>query len=43
MINAFNRVWFGGLETNPTNGNYGRLTGQANNPRNVQLGLKVTF
>ena len=43
MINALNRVWFGGLETNPTNGNYGRLTGQANNPRNIQLGLKVTF
>ena len=43
MINAFNRVWFGGLDTNPTSGNYGRLTCQANNPRNIQLGLKVTF
>ena len=43
MINAFNRVWFGGLDTSPTSGNYGRLTSQSNNPRNIQLGLKVTF
>jgi hypothetical protein len=43
MINAFNRVWFGGPDTGPTSGNYGRITGQANNPRNIQLGLKVSF
>ena len=43
MINAFNRVWFGGLDTTPTSGNYGRLTGQPNNPRNIQLGMKVIF
>jgi hypothetical protein len=43
MINAFNRVWFGALDTNPTSGNYGRLNGQQNNPRNIQLGMKVIF
>lgn len=43
MINAFNRVWFGGLDTNPTGATYGRLNGQSNNPRNIQLGLKLTY
>lgn len=43
MINAFNRVWFGGLDTNPTSPNYGRLNSQVNSPRNVQLGLKLIF
>lgn len=43
MINAFNRVWFGSLDTNPTSGTYGRLNGQANPPRNIQLGLKLTY
>lgn len=37
------RVWFGALDTNPTSGTYGRLNGQANNPRNIQLGLKLTY
>ncbi|MCC6589142.1 MAG: TonB-dependent receptor [Bryobacterales bacterium] len=43
LINAFNRVWFGGLDTSPTSGTYGRLTGQANTPRNIQVGLKLSF
>jgi hypothetical protein len=43
MINAFNRVWFGGLDTNPASANYTKLTGQANNPRNIQFGLKLAF
>ena len=43
MINAFNRVWFGGLSTNVTAQNYTQLTGQANQPRNIQLGLKLNF
>ncbi len=43
MINAFNRVWFGGLDTNPASGTYTRLTSQANTPRNIQFGMKVSF
>jgi carboxypeptidase family protein/TonB-dependent receptor-like protein len=43
MINAFNRVWFGGLNTTVTNPSYTQLTSQANQPRNIQLGLKLSF
>jgi hypothetical protein len=43
MINAFNRVWFGGLNTGVTSPLYTQLTSQANQPRNIQLGLKVIF
>ena len=43
LINAFNRVWFGGLDTSPTSANYGRLTGQQNSPRNIQLAMKLVF
>jgi len=43
MINALNRVWFGGLNTGITSPTYTQLTGQSNAPRNVQLGLKVNF
>jgi hypothetical protein len=43
MINAFNRVWFGGLDTGITSPNYTKLTGQSNPPRNIQLGLKLDF
>ena len=43
MINAFNRVWFGGMNTNLTSATYTQLTGQANQPRNIQVGLKLSF
>jgi hypothetical protein len=43
MINAFNRVWFGGLNTTVTSPTYTQLTSQANQPRNIQLGLKASF
>jgi hypothetical protein len=43
MINAFNRVWFGGLNTGITSPTYTQLTGQSNFPRNIQLGLKLDF
>ncbi len=43
MINAFNRVWFGGLDTNPTSGTFTKLNGQANQPRNIQFGLKLNY
>jgi hypothetical protein len=43
FVNAFNRVWFGSLDTNPSSGTYTKLNGQQNNPRNIQFGLKLTF
>ncbi len=43
MLNAFNRVWFGGLNTSILSPTYTQLTGQQNNPRNIQLGLKLIF
>jgi hypothetical protein len=43
FLNAFNHVQFNDPETNPTNGNFGRITSQANLPRNVQIGLKLIF
>jgi hypothetical protein len=43
MNNAFNRVWFGGLDTSPTSSTYTQLTGQSNNPRIIQLGLKLNY
>lgn len=43
FLNAFNHVQFGDPETNPTNANFGRITSQANLPRNVQIGLKLIF
>jgi hypothetical protein len=43
MINAFNRVWFGGLQTGVTASTYTQLTGQSNQPRNIQLGMKLNF
>jgi hypothetical protein len=43
FINAFNRVWFYGVQTNPTSGNYGTLNSQNNSPRNIQLGMKLIF
>ncbi|MBM3786511.1 MAG: carboxypeptidase regulatory-like domain-containing protein [Acidobacteria bacterium] len=43
FVNAFNRVWFGGLNTGITSPTYTQLLGQANQPRNIQLGLKLSF
>lgn len=43
MINAFNRTWFGSPNVDPSSGSYGTVTSQANNPRNIQLGLKFLF
>jgi len=36
-------VQFSDPQTNPTNANFGRVTEQANLPRNVQIGLKLIF
>ncbi|MGH9659875.1 MAG: TonB-dependent receptor domain-containing protein, partial [Bryobacteraceae bacterium] len=43
MINAFNRTWFSSPDVNPSSGSYGRVTAQANQPRNIQLALKLSF
>lgn len=43
FLNAFNHVEFNNPETDPTNANFGRVTSQANLPRNVQIGLKLIF
>jgi hypothetical protein len=43
FVNALNRPWFGTLDTNPASATYTQLTSQANNPRNIQFGLKVNF
>jgi len=44
FINAFNRVVFGGASTNlSVPSTFGRLGAQANQPRTIQFGLKVTF
>ena len=41
--NAFNRVVFGGPNTAQNSPDFGRITGQGNGPRNVQLGARVSF
>ena len=44
MFNAFNRVQFGNPSTNIGNQEtFGRITSQANTPRNMQIAVKVTF
>ncbi|NOT58789.1 MAG: TonB-dependent receptor [Acidobacteria bacterium] len=43
FLNAFNHVQFNDPETNPTSANFGRVTSQANLPRNVQIGVKLIF
>ncbi|MCS7024469.1 MAG: TonB-dependent receptor [Bryobacteraceae bacterium] len=42
-INAFNFVVFGGIGTNITNANFGRVSNQANAPRTVQLSARIEF
>ena len=34
---------FGNPNLDPTNANFGKVTGQNNLPRNVQIGLKLIF
>lgn len=43
MFNALNRVQFGNPIIDPTSAANGKITGQANAPRMIQLGLKVIF
>jgi hypothetical protein len=37
VFNVLNRTQFNGPDTNPTSGNFGRITSAANLPRAVQL------
>jgi hypothetical protein len=44
FFNVMNRVVFGGPSTNlNAPATFGRIGGQANAPRNIQLALKYTF
>jgi hypothetical protein len=41
--NAPNRVQFGSPSTTRNSADFGRITGQGNSPRNVQLGARISF
>jgi len=43
FLNAFNHPQFADPNTDPTSSNFGKITGQNNLPRNVQVGLKLIF
>jgi hypothetical protein len=43
VFNLFNTVVFGGIQTNITNANFGRVSSQANTPRVGQIKLRVEF
>lgn len=42
-LNAFNRVQFANPNTSVTSSSFGRVTAQANTPRQVQFGLKLLW
>ncbi len=43
LSNAFNRPMFGTPNVSPASGSFGRVTTQANSPREIQLALKAIF
>jgi hypothetical protein len=43
FLNAFNHPVWGAPIGNPTNSDFGKITSQANLPRNVQLALRFVF
>ncbi len=43
FYNLFNRVQFGGPNTSVSSLSFGQVTSQANNPRDIQFGLKLNF
>jgi hypothetical protein len=43
VFNLFNTVVFGGINTNITNANFGRVSSQTNQPRVAQFKLRVEF
>jgi hypothetical protein len=42
-FNAFNRTEFAAANVSPTSSAFGTITGQANSPRSIQMGLKLKF
>ena len=43
VFNLFNNVIFGGIQTNITNANFGRVSSQANTPRVGQVKVRLEF
>jgi hypothetical protein len=43
LLNATNHTNFGSPNTDPTSGNFGRVTGQRGLPRVLQFNLRVEF
>jgi hypothetical protein len=43
FLNALNRTVFNDANTDPTNGNFGKVTSQNNLPRDIQIGAKIVF
>jgi hypothetical protein len=43
FLNAFNHPQFNNPNLDPFSSNFGKLTSQANLPRNIQLGIKLIF
>ena len=43
IFNVFNNVVFGGIQTNITNANFGRVSSQANTPRVGQIKVRLEF
>jgi len=43
VFNVFNTVVFGGIQTNITNANFGRVSSQTNTPRVGQIKVRLTF
>jgi hypothetical protein len=43
FLNAFNHPQFNNPVLDPTSSTFGRITSQANLPRNIQLGIKLIF
>jgi len=43
FINAFNHAQFSDPSRSATNSNFGKITGQSNLPRNIQLALRLVF
>ena len=43
VFNVFNTVVFGGIQTNITNANFGRVSSQVNTPRVAQIKVRLSF
>ena len=43
LLNAFNRAVYNNPNTDPLNAEFGKVTSQANLPRDIQIALKLVF